>query len=261
MDSEETYPDPDQRRLYADLAWLWPLISPPEEYAEEGEEFRHLIHTYAQGNARTVLHLGCGAGHLDNHLKAHHHLVGVDLSAAMLAQARALNPTVNYIQGDMRSIRLAKTFDAAILADSSDYMLTLEDLTAAFQTAYMHLRPGGVFCVYAESTLERFEQNLTLISRHTYAGIDITAIENMYDPDPRDSTYEMTFIYLIRQGGRLSVEVDRHLAGLYSTVDWIDCLESCGFEVIKVEYEAAGPGFIGKKPGQDNTMATGTGRV
>lgn len=30
-------------RLYNDLAWLWPIISPPEEYIEETEFFAKTV--------------------------------------------------------------------------------------------------------------------------------------------------------------------------------------------------------------------------
>jgi len=63
-----------------------------------------------------------------------------------------LNPEVAYCIGDMRSVRLEKVFDAVMIADSIDYMLTSEDLRAAFETALVHLKPGGVFCTYVEVT-------------------------------------------------------------------------------------------------------------
>lgn len=56
-------------------------------------------------------------------------------------------------------MRLGASFDAVIVADAIDYMLTEPDLAAAFATAHAHLRPGGVFCTYAEHTREHFVQN------------------------------------------------------------------------------------------------------
>ncbi len=221
MRSENPRGSVNLRRLYADLAWIWPLISPPEDYRDEAAEFQDLIEAYTAGGARSVLHLGCGAGHLDHHLKPRFQLTGVDLSLPMLEQARRLNPSLSYLQGDMRTIRLAALFDAVILADASDYLLTLDDLEKAVRTAYDHLRPGGVFCTYAEEIRGRFVQNQTQTTHRVYENIQVTAIENMYDPDPSDSNYEMTFVYLIRQGGELSVEVDRHLAGLFSSDEWL----------------------------------------
>ncbi|MGQ9675320.1 MAG: hypothetical protein ACUVX1_06600, partial [Chloroflexota bacterium] len=46
-----------QRRLYADLAWAWPIISPPEEYVDEAEVLdRHIYQGWPR--ARTLRHLG-----------------------------------------------------------------------------------------------------------------------------------------------------------------------------------------------------------
>ena len=57
---------------------------------------------------------------------------------------------MSYHLGDVRSFHLDQRFEAVIVADSIDYMLTEEDLRAAFQTTYHHLIPGGVFIAYAE---------------------------------------------------------------------------------------------------------------
>jgi predicted TPR repeat methyltransferase len=112
----------DQRRLYGDLAWTWPVISPPEDYVGEAETFCTAIREHAQVDVKTLLDLGCGGGHNDRTLKQHFEVTGVDVSEAMLSLARRLNPEVTYALGDMRTVRLGKTFDAVIVADSIDYM-------------------------------------------------------------------------------------------------------------------------------------------
>lgn len=137
----------DQRRLYSDLAWTWPIISPPEHYIEEAEDFRRTIMAHARIPAATLLDLGCGGGHNDWTLKKHFQVTGVDISPEMLELAARLNPEAEYLQGDMRTVRLGRLFDAVVIADSIDYMLTEVDLRAAFVTAYEHLKPGGVFCL------------------------------------------------------------------------------------------------------------------
>jgi SAM-dependent methyltransferase len=235
------------RRLYDDLAWLWPIVSPPADYRDEATEFHDLIQGNGIGTPRQLLHLGCGAGHLDSHLKRHYQITGVDLSEAMLDLARPLNSEVTYIQGDFRTIRLEPEFDAVILADASDYLLTNEAMVEAFTTAYRHLRSGGVFCTYAEETIEQFVQNKTRTAVHARGNVQITAIENVYDPDPSDTSYELTLVYLIRRGLDLQVEVDRHQAGLFSINTWIEKLEAVGFAVEVIQYPDSGPMFIGKK--------------
>lgn len=239
--------DNTDRRLYHDLAWIWPIISPPSDYRGEAEEFHDLIQANGAGDLRRLLHLGCGAGHLDSHLKQHYQITGVDLSETMLAMARQLNPEATYLQGDIQTIQLENEFDIVILADASDYLLSRDALSQVFSTAYNHLRPGGLFCTYAEETTELFEQNKTKASRHSKEGIEIVAVENVYDPNPADNTYELTFVYLIRNHGALKIEMDRHQAGLFSTSTWINTLEATGFSGEVIHYKDSGPMFIGLK--------------
>ncbi len=239
----------DQRRLYGDLTWTWPIISRPENYVGEAGQFREAIRRYARIEVRTLLDLGCGGGHNDFTLKEHFAVTGVDVSASMLALARQLNPEVTYLAGDMRTVRLGQVFDAVIIADSINYMRTEADLRAAFVTAHAHLKPGGVFCTYAEVTRERFQQNKTQCSTHTQGDVEIVFLENYYDPDPTDTTYESTFVYLIRRRGRLGIETDRHLGGIFDLQTWSDLLREVGFQVEQLRFEEDDlPMFVGLKP-------------
>lgn len=238
-----------QERMYSDLAWTWPVISPKEEYVDEAETFYRLLADNASIDMKEVLHLGCGGGHIDYTLKNHVGLTGVDLSASMLAVARELNPEVEYLLGDMRSIRLDRLFDGVFVADSIDYMLTEQDLSQVFETAYAHLKPGGIFCTYSESTPGHFEQNGIFASTHSRPGLEITLIENTYDPDPLDTAYEMTYIYLIWREGRLTIETDHHLVGIFPPDTWLRLLEQTGFSVQSGQFgEEQIPLFIGRKP-------------
>ena len=239
----------DQRRLYGDLAWTWPIISPLEHSFEEAGEFWWTMRTFSRIEVNTLLDLGCGGGHNDYTLKKYFQVTGIDISESMLALARRLNPEVTYCPGDMRSVRLEEQFDAVLIADSIAYMLSVEDLQAAFMTAFVHLKPGGVFCTYAEVTKERFQQNHTRSSTYTGDGATITLVENSFDPNPADTTYENTFIYLIRRGGRLSIETDRHLGGIFPEQTWTGLLKAVGFEVAQTTFSGGDyPVFVGIKP-------------
>jgi len=235
--------------MYGDLAGLWPIISPPEDYVGEAELFTKIILKHSKIKAKTLLHLGCGAGHVDWTLKKHFQITGVDLSGKMLALARRLNPDIVYRRGDMHTVRLRKRFDAVVVADSITYMTSERDFGSAFQTAWTHLRPGGVFCTYAEHTKDRFEQNKTECSLRRKGDTEIVFVENDYDPDPTDNTCEFTFIYLIRHAGHLQIETDRHVGGLFDLETWRRLLEGIGFDVILKSYPGEGfPIFICAKP-------------
>lgn len=232
----------DQRRLYDDLAWTWRIVSPPGDYVTEAGEFRRLIRAYSHIHARTLLDLGCGGGHNDHWLRRHFDVTGVDGSCTMLALARRLNPDVTYCLGDMRTVRLGRAFDAVIIADSIAYMLTERDLGRAFATAYAHLRPGGVLVTYVEQVPSRFEQNAMSVTVRRHGGIEIAFIENRYDPDPSDTTFESAFVFLIREGGRPRVESDRHLSGIFPMRTWLRLLRDAGFVARRVDLPPSGPG-------------------
>jgi SAM-dependent methyltransferase len=148
----------------------------------------------------------------------------------MLKLARELNPEIDYLIGDLRSVRLKDKFDS-VIATSLIYMKNIGELRSAFQTAYEHLNPGGVFVLIVEKTLEKFKQNDTFTSTHKSGDIEIVYLENCYDPDPSDTTFELTLLYLIRRKGELEIEKDSHLCGVFPLDTWFELLKAIGFEV------------------------------
>lgn len=221
----------DARRLYHDLAWIWPVISPPEDYVEETEFFSRIIKKEARIDVRTLLHLGCGGGRNDHTFQKQFQVTGIDISENMLDMARVLNPESEYIREDMRSARLGRTFDCAVALDSVNYMTTEEDLCRLFRTAHIHLNPGGIFLTVVEESCERFKQNRTIASTHSRGDTQITFIENSFDPNPEDCHFEMTFIYLVRKEGSLEIFTDSHIWGLFTMDTWHRLLKKTGFEV------------------------------
>lgn len=230
----------DDMRMYGDLAWLWPVLSPKEDYIEVSEFIAGAIRKHSSDKPRTLLHIGCGGGHHDYTLKKHFEVTGVDTSPEMLNLARNLNPEAEYMGGDMRNLRLGRQFDAVIILDSIGYMLSEDDLRKALTTAHEHLKPGAVFLTFVEMNPATFIQNMTNAWTKSQGEVDLTFIENYYDPDPADSTYEATFVYLIREGGKLRIEIDRHVGGLFPIDTWRKCLRSVGFEVAELEFKAEG---------------------
>jgi len=230
------FSEKDERRLYSDLAWTWPIISPVEDYIEETELFSKLIREHSKIEVKTLLHIGCGGGHNDYTFKKHFKVTSLDISKDMLTLAKKLNPEVNYKYGDMRTIMLEEKFDAVTILDSVNYIKTAKDLQRTFITAYEHLKPGGVFLTFVEQIAGQFKRNNTTCSNHSQGDVEITFIENYYDPDPNDTSYEATFIYLIRVGGKLEVRTDRHLCGIFKLETWLELLKATGFEVKQVNF-------------------------
>lgn len=225
------------QHLYDDLAWIWPIISLPIDHEEETELFTRVIKENSLIEAKTLLHLGCSSGYSDYTFKKHFKVTGVDISNDMLKLARKLNPEVVYRYGDMRTVQLEGQFDAVVILDSITYMSTIDDLKCAFSTAYYHLREGGTFLTVVEEAPEKFKQNNTFFSIHSKNDTEIVFIENCYDPDTSDTTYESTFIILVRHKGKLEIHTDRHVCGIFPLKTWTNLLTGTGFKVKQIKPE------------------------
>ena len=148
-------------RLYTDLASWWPLLSPPDEdYAAEARVMIAMLTDALGDTPATILELGSGGGNNARYLKEHARMTLVDLAPGMLDVSRKLNPEAEHIAGDMRTVRLARTFDAVVIHDAIMYLLTEDDLVAALMTARTHLKPGGVVIVLPDCVAETYQPNV-----------------------------------------------------------------------------------------------------
>lgn len=220
-----------KNRLYKDLAWIWPIWGSVEHYRPESEDAVRMIREFSRIEPKTILDITCGAGKNDFTLKKHFEVTGLDASEEMLANARKLNPECEYVQADMRDFDLGKEFDSVYINDGIVYIKTAEDLAKTFACAAGHLKPGGVMITIAEKFKGNFKQNETRVFNSESEEPRITYIENNYDPDPEDTAYETTFVYLIREEGKLRIEHDFHTCGIFPIETWRKKLARAGFEI------------------------------
>ena len=239
--------------MYTSIAAWFHALTTPEEYAEEAEIYRQQVLTASRIPVKEVLELGSGGGNNASHLKRHFHITLVDLSPDMLAISRALNPECEHLQGDMRTVRLGRQFDAVFVHDAVMYMTSLDDLRQAMETAYIHCKPGGSALFAPDCVKETFRPN-TDHGGHDREGRSMRYLEWNWDPDPTDTTFVADFAYLLRQpDGTMRCEHDRHTLGLFPRADWLRLLEETGFQprVIPFEHSEVEPGmteiFIGVK--------------
>jgi SAM-dependent methyltransferase len=224
-------------RLYRDLADWWPLISPPEEYAEEAA-FAASVLRQASGPVREVLELGSGGGSNASHLKSRFALTLVDLSSDMLAVSRRVNPGCEHVQGDMRDVRLSRTFDAVFVHDAVNYMITEADLALAIETAFVHCRPGGVAVFVPDNVAETFEPETGCGGGDGDDGRGARFLEWSWDPDPGDTWTRADFVYVLReQGDQVQVVHESHRLCLFARDTWLRLLAEAGFEARTVTEE------------------------
>jgi len=217
-------------RFYTDLAPWWPLISAPEEYAEEAAEAaRHLA--AADSSVHEVLELGSGGGNNAWHLKARFAMTLVDLNEGMVEVSRRLNPECEHAVGDMRTVRLGRSFDAVFVHDAIAYMLTEEDLRAALATAFAHCRPGGLTVVIPDDTAESWAPSTDCGGHDGTDGRAARYLSWDWDPDPTDTWTATEYAFLLRAAdGTVDAVHETHRTGLFSMATWLRLLAEVGFE-------------------------------
>jgi SAM-dependent methyltransferase len=244
--------EPDYR-FYGELARWWPLISPPEDYAEESA-FTATVLRSATIPVREVLELGSGGGHSAFHLKAHFELTLVDLSPDMLDVSRQLNPECEHLAGDMRSVRLGRTFDAVLVHDAVAYMTTEDDLRRAVETCYAHCRPGGVAVLIPDDTTETYEPGADHGGTDGPDGRGVRYLEWSWDPDPGDTWTLTDYVFLLREAdGASRVTHETHRTGLFRRDTWLRLLRRAGFDAqavpeISTEERTPRELFVGHRP-------------
>jgi SAM-dependent methyltransferase len=238
-------------KLYTELASWWPLLSPPEDYADEAAFFGRVLSEAGLLSSSSLLELGCGGGSNAFYLKQLFAQVTLtDLSPQMLAISRALNPECEHLEGDMRSLRLGREFDVAFIHDAVEYMTSLHDLGQALETAYVHCKPGGVALFVPDHVRETFQPSTDHAGRDG-AGRALRYLEWAYDPDDSDTVYTVEYVYLLREGNQAArVEHEQHLCGLFPRAAWVRLLREIGFqpEIVRDEYER--DIFVARKPGR-----------
>jgi SAM-dependent methyltransferase len=242
LSSAQDRPNADTRAMtsllmYGELAPWFHLFTPPEEYAGEAAAILALLQEHVDGPLETLLELGSGGGNTASHLRREIHLTLSDLSSAMLELSQTINPDVEHIAGDMRTLRLGRVFDAVLIHDAICYMTTEADLLAAFTTAFEHLRPGGVAVFEPDHIGDTFEPGTDHGGEDETQHADgrpvraLRYLEWVSDPDPTDTTYQVDYALLLRHlDGSVEMRQDRHTEGLFSKATWLQLLATAGFD-------------------------------
>jgi SAM-dependent methyltransferase len=226
----------EQPKLYTELAGWWQLVSPTEDYADEAAFFGEL---FRAENSKTVLELGSGGGNVAWFLKKDFTLTLTDISGGMLAESKKQNPELEHIKGDMRTLRLGRTFDGVLIHDAIMYMTSEEDLRAALVTAHVHCKTSGVVVIAPDWVSETFSPHTT------HEGVDVGErgvryLEWIWDADPNDTKVNYEVILALKEDEELRTVVDRQIVGVFPHATWLRLLEDVGFKVEVVEDPSTG---------------------
>ncbi len=169
---------------YEALAHVYDKLNAQIDYASWADFIEACFLRYLETKPELVLDLACGTGSMTLQLAARgYDMIGIDGSADMLSEAflRADDAGVRvlWLEQDMRSFELYGTVGAVTCClDSLNYLLSGEELLAAFQGVHNYLDPGGLFL---------FDMNTPYKFEHIYADeAYILEDELVYDADTEE---------------------------------------------------------------------------
>lgn len=165
----------------------------------------------------SVLDAGCGTGRVARELARRGvGVVGVDLDEDMLATARRRSPELSWVQADLASFDLARTFDAVVAAGNVMILLTPGTEPAVLANVARHLRPGGLLIAGfqvrpAHLTVAEYDRIADA------AGFALVERWSTWDRDPwrTDSDYALSVHRLLERAdrGRVSPGTSRARRG------------------------------------------------
>jgi len=218
-------------RRYTDLAAFWPLLSPPSAYEDEAKTLLPWLLAAADAPPSTLLELGSGAGSLASHFTSRLDVVLCDRSTDMLAMSRALNPAAEHVPGDMRTLRLGRTFDLVLVHDAVMYATTPDDVRATLATAAAHCRPGGGVMVVPDFVAETFEPDENEGEAGAADGRTLHYVERKSAPAPGASSYAMTWQFTLRDAdGTVHAWTEHEHYGLFPRRSWREWIDEAGIE-------------------------------
>jgi SAM-dependent methyltransferase len=215
--------------IFDAYATYYDLLYRDKDYAAEAEyAVSHIRRNAPQ--AKRILELGCGTGGHAIHLAQMGYIVhGVDLSDEMLSRAllrKSALPSdvaarLSFSKGDARAVRTYETYDAVIsLFHVMSYQTSNADLAAAFETAWSHLRSGGLFLFdywYGPAVLT--EKPEVRVKRLENEHIEVTRIA---EPllNTGESTVRVDYTLFVKEKATGKIEqtnVSHHLRYLFLT--------------------------------------------
>ena len=227
-------------RLYAGLAVWWPLFSRPQDYAEEAAWISSTLVETLGRQPEQILELGSGGGNVASHLTRHVKMTLSDVSPGMLEVSRHLNPQAEHVEGDMRSLRLGKIFDAVIIHDAIMYMTSAGDLVAALTTAHAHLKADGALVVLPDYVAETFEPRVQSGGHDARDGSarGLRYIAWAHAPKVGTTAHDLDFAIMLRVAdGSVEVFHDRHRLGIFPRDAWREAFVSAGFAPPDVRHD------------------------
>lgn len=229
------------QKLYGKYAQYYDRLTKGQK--RETNFIRKMVKKHKKSLGNDMLIFACGTGLHEKYLKKHFSIMGMDKNPAMLKIAKKRNPSITYKKGDMRTFNAHKKFDVAVCLDSMWYNRTYKDLERTLRNFRRHLKKGGIAIFSIYPWKHNFKQNEINIDRYSGKDVNIILLTIDYDPNRNDTTHESVFIFLVRKNGKLKIETEKHILGLFELPKVKNMLSRIGFKTYLYETDFSGDGY------------------
>ena len=216
-------------QMYTKLAKYYDKMHHFFDYKGQVEFIIDQFEKHNKSGKKKVLDVACGTGNHANLLvKRGFDVTGIDISKDMLKQAKKKDKRIRYLLRDMKDFKLNERFDMIIcMFNSILYNLDKNQLKKTFRNFYTHLEKGGILIF--ESFDKQVGINLTtFLYNKRFDDLHIVSVY-ITRYNKKEDILEFDNYFIIN--GELVR--DCHKAGAFTHKDFINSIESAGFEIIK----------------------------
>lgn len=223
-------------KLYTKLAKIYDKIY--QKIFDYEEQANLIEKIFRRKRVKNILDVGCGTGHLTNLLtKKGYNVIGLDLNKEMLDIAKNRFKNIEFLQGDMRNLKLRRTFDAIVmLGRSITYMTTNDDLLRALKSFNRCLKKRGILLFdffNAEESIRHFNKYARRCDSFEINGMKVTRKSDNEWYLKHGVTWVWNAIYEIIKGGKKEIYKDESILRAFFKEEIETFLKLSGFKVIK----------------------------
>jgi ubiquinone/menaquinone biosynthesis C-methylase UbiE len=234
-------------KMYMELAKYYDVSIFWKNYKKECERIHALIKANKKSKGSDLLDVACGTGNHIRYLKKNYRVTGLDKNAGMLKIAKDKFPGVEFVQADMTSFRLHKTFDAIIcLYASIGYARSNLDLKKTIGNISKHLKNGGVAVIEPFLSKDEFVEGKPFAS---FLDEPALKIARMNVNRRRANIAILEFHFLVATSVGVKHFKDRHEVGLFDRQEVQQAMEYNGLHTkfVKAGFQKDRGLFLGIK--------------
>lgn len=236
---------PETRGVYEALAPVYEMLASPRRVSREVDAIEAVVLGIGGG---TILDAGCAAGfHAIELARRNFHVTGLDISPAMIREARAraaaASVQIRFMEGDLSTAPRARgaPFDAVLcLGNTMASIGTMSGRIRALRAFRRAMRPGGVLILQMRDLSRIGPDGFSFPTRSCRRGEQEWIFLRRQDPARRGIRFVSTLLYRSAPGADWETRASEQIQLPVTTAEWRDALTRAGLKRIRFATDLRG---------------------